>query len=687
MSSKDRISKKSDRTGSELISKLALTFDVLRVTPTHVKPAKNQRTDRLSDLLIILFIFGIAMWIRFYVRLVFIGEYTEGFFHVTVKEGDPLGFGNFLGIKTGETAQTEGYVDFSHYYVPYVDAFVDKDWNPYSGNLEEGDALNGYVYGPIYIYLIAIGKAWFDLSAYDSVVYSNLIFDSLTYVMVYVLAKRVTGNVIAMLIAAIGSFSPVALFYANIRVLNAPQMNFFVLLFIYLFLEHRDTIGMFILAVATLTKQVPLFLVMPVGFFMVRRYGFFKGTTFIILYFIFILMLSIPWIILTPVSYYTRLFLPGGGKDQINCPGDGEATNLVAATIDIDTCENGPIVYSDPVIFEWIESLFGLSLFNLVNSHYLFFGSLFILAWVGFTGYDYMEKNPQMYFRFYGAYFALAHATIARGIYKYYLTFLMPFFLLAIVPGNTVKSAHIRIGALMNRGWSTWIDPRYRMKKPSLSYWALFFILICSIIGIFMLIDASISLFTTTAKYHNLWLVILIPLSVFFMLRPSPVDIKESNETISQKEYEHRYYEKLVLAFGFVLLFLFVITFFGGIFFLGLFYYFYYFLFIIILIFLIFTILLSISYVIHSVTKSDRVFNSFILDYSQLLIDLIWLAINFYLFYFINQEIFLIHRYFTSVLVLASSIFLMGTLGGEIWGSFIRVPVNALVRFQKIIFN
>ena len=190
----------------------ALAFDALRVVPESTKPTNNPRNDRLTDLIIVFAVFGIALWIRFWVRSLIGGEngYSNTF-NITINEEDTLGIGNYLGVEPGTTVETEGYNDYNYYYIDYVIAFIDSSWNPYSGNLEQGDVLNGYVYGPIYIYSIAAGKAWFDLSPEDSIIWSNIIFDSATYSMVYILAKRVTGNVVAMTVAIIGSLSPIAI--------------------------------------------------------------------------------------------------------------------------------------------------------------------------------------------------------------------------------------------------------------------------------------------------------------------------------------------------------------------------------------------------------------------------------------------------------------------------------------------
>ncbi|MCE7734745.1 MAG: glycosyltransferase family 39 protein [Candidatus Heimdallarchaeota archaeon] len=673
---------KSDRQKKKRNTNLALlTFDLLRVVPEPTKPEKNPYSDRLSDLLFVILIFGIAVWVRFWVRAILTGEYGNTF-NIVINEDDTFGIGNYLGVQSGQQVQSEGYNDYEHYYIPYVNAFVDLKWNPYSGNIDEdifpdGTVLNGYVYGPIYIYAISIGKAWFGLSAEESIIWSNIIFDSATYSMVYILAKRVTGNMIAMIISLLGSLSPIAIFYANIRVLNAPQMNFFVLVFIYFFLEHRDTISMFFLAAATLTKQFPLFLLMPVGFFMVRRYGFLKGVAIYLLYFVFILLLSVPWILLTPTAYITKLFLPGGGKDIISCPEGGEATNLVNAELDLESCD----VYNSTKNYNDVEiSEFGEFLFPLVNNHYIFFGALLLISLLGFSGYDYMEKNPKLYYRFFAAFFGIAHATIARGIYKYYLTFLIPLILLALIPGDVRHSLNLRIGAKLNRAWSTWINPKYRIGQVSKEYWIFFLILSLCTFGVIWFIDLTISLFTTTEGYHNVWLLILGSLALLFILKPGNIpkdDFQNREDVITYKRKEsitlilifsiiyglkfiaEQYFENnsdalrdhMFIGLGFLLLFMYLPS------------------------------------IQNSVTKTNLIYPYVNFSYSQIILDLISIGIIFFVVNLFHVELLLIDRYFTTTIVLAFSIFILGLLGSEIWGSYFKFYVNVFNKFRRLYYR
>jgi hypothetical protein len=648
-----------------------ILFEILRVSPKQFEIEKNNKSDRLTDLLSVLFIFGIAMFVRFYVRAIFIGTYGDGVFNVIIDDNDPLGLGKYLGALPGEQTNTEGYNDLHAYYVPYVEAFL-NGWNPYTGSIVDGDNLGGYVYGPFYIYFISVGSMWFDLSPYDSILYSNLIFDSLCYVAVYMVAKKVTGNGIALIIATLGSFSPIALYYANIRLLNAPAMTFFALVSVYFFLEKRDTTAMFFLAMATLVKQFPLFLALPMGLWLWRRYGFAKGTSLIVTFILFVIVLSLPYIVTTPELYIARFFLPGSGKGNIACPEGGEATNLVHGSI-IEACVGNVGSAIDPSTVSGFTSV----LFWLVNKHILFYGMILILSWIAFTAYDYMEANPKLYLRFVAGFYTIIHATIARGIYKYYLTMLIPFMLLALLPGNPSKSLNFRLGASINRSLTKWFDPKHRFKPTKASYWLGIITIMIQIVGMFWLADIAITLFVSTTAYRAVWKVLIFPLIIFFIYKPGPVDMDEekdysSNDGVMTKNlialiiivpisygisklaqlyfendstnYQKHYIVVVIIIIGFLFL----------------------------------------PELVKRVLESSKSFVTVSLHWDQLIMDILGLGLVFWFINLFNLKIIQLHRYMTTTTVLVFGIVLLGLLGFEVWASSIKTPKNAIKKYKEL---
>ena len=495
-----------------MVSATKILDAVLEVPPKN-EPQKDKRQDRVTDILFCLILFGFAMWWRFFVYSWFFANYSDGF-NIVLNAGDWLA--NVFGVSITEGGSyevpSEGFADLPVYYYPYVENFA-NGWNPYVGSLDPGDSIGGYVYGPFYIFFISLGRIFLGMSPHDSVMYSNFIFDALTSVMIYILAKRYTGNVTAALIALVYNFSPVVLFYFNIKLLNTPHMSFFVLIAIWCFLEHRDTWAIFFIAFSALIKQFPLLFAMPVLLFLIRRYGIMKAIIFFFKLLLFFVILSFPYLILTPNQYIARLLIAGGPKSRI--------LTLDEAILGINRGETANLAYAPLVTAGEIDGTYDggilqAILFPLVNSHLLFFGSLFVLSWFAFGAYRHLETNPHLYLRFFAGYQFIAHGAIARGIYKYYDAFLMCFLILAFVPATSSNLMNIQIGKTIKRGFKTVFDPKYKNQKPTFHYWALFIFAILATVSCFFIGYWAITLFTGREdQMRPLWAIGLAILLIF----------------------------------------------------------------------------------------------------------------------------------------------------------------------------
>ncbi|MHA2501455.1 MAG: glycosyltransferase family 39 protein [Candidatus Kariarchaeaceae archaeon] len=648
-----------------------LTFDMLRVTPNPNPRDKNPSNDRLTDLLIILFILGISIWYRFYFRQAYLDTYGIYVFHLQIAESDPLGFGSFFGLAPGESFFSEGYHDFYSYYIPYVEAFEDG-WNPYTGNREPGDRIGGYVYGPFYMLSIAAGRIWFGMSVIDSIVFSNIILDALCYVMVYILAKRYTGNIVAAVVALLGSFSPISLFFIAYRGLNAPIMNFSFLLFIYFYLEKRDNLSMIMLAFSLLTKQFPLFMAMPAGLWMVRRYGFFKGVSYYLRFFIAVLVLSVPYILWTPRSYIVRLFLPGGSKDVPSCPTNAEATNLFHGMIPDGACipvNNGFAPLDTGLLPPGHELIFWL-----VNSHVLFFGSLIILAYIGFTAYDYLEERPRLYLVFFSAYYAVAHATIARGIYKYYITFLIPLMLLGFVFGDRSKSLNLRLGYILSNAWRTWLSPRYRQKEATPTYWAFLGFLVLLTLGVIWLVNSAISMFTFNTDKEMFWRLIFIPMALYAIFRPGGE--QEEDNLVSAE----RYGQGSIVFLGVAIISYFILKRLMELYFntselMNQH---------ILMMAAITAGFIALPIMLSKLTNQDQVVSPFTFNPVQLVSDIGAGLLVYLVVVFFHIRIMAVHRYDSTLMVLLFSFIPMALLGNTIWSSGYHAARRFFREYRKI---
>lgn len=492
------------------MSAVKVILEYVRESPESSVPVKQERQDRLTDIIFILMIFSISYWLKFliidyYIQVV--GNNSS--FHFRNNYEEFYWLTSLFGWEPGQEIVIEGYVDFSWYYLPYVDNFA-EGWNPYEGEATAiyfPERMSGYVYGPLYIVWISIGKIFFGLDAATSVLVSNVIFDSLTSVMVYILSKRVTGNGIALILGFIHTIAPISLFYANIYGLNTPQMTFFAVLYLWFYLEHHDSLGFIILVLGFLTKQFPLLFAMPALMFMVRRYGWLRGFAFLVEFILWSLIFSMPFIVLSPVAYIIKLFLASRAPSSVPTKEFLEENGGIA-----------PNLVSSAVAFE--DYSLAQELHLLVDTQLLFVGGLFFISYTAFSAYRILEERPYLYYRFAALFYFFAHGSIGRGIYKYYTPFLIPFLILALAPYR-MNTIHLRLGKLIHDAWKKTFNPKFRLETPPSRYWTIFLLNVLILYLLWIFVDWSVSLFVPPE--NRIWFSIFIFISIIFSLvKPHP---------------------------------------------------------------------------------------------------------------------------------------------------------------------
>ncbi len=304
-----------------------------------------------------------------------------------------------------------GFIDAEHYYVPYVHSFAFENWNPYSGswNVDSG---NPYVYGPLYIFLISVGALFF--SVYNSFFYSNLLFEGLSGAFIYLILKEYTSEKRAILGVLLFTFAPMNIYYAGFQVLNTPQQSFFALSGIYAFIKKKDTTSNVLLAMGFLTKQFPLLLLGPIWILLFWRYQL-KAIKYPFISIITTLFFSWPWMLINGMTYWKRLFLAGRGQTYYGLPKQNISMNLFHSSY-----------------FHGFEGL-SQELFVAVNNQDLFLLALGVSALICVVAGNRLIDNPRLLMNYFLWYNLITHATIARGVYKYYDAYLTPFFLLWLV--------------------------------------------------------------------------------------------------------------------------------------------------------------------------------------------------------------------------------------------------------------
>ena len=327
----------------------------------------------------------------------------------------------------------EAYNDAAHYYEPYLFTFRFQNWNPYSGGTYEKDPLHGYAYGPMFIYglyLISLFVSLFNpgLGRADivakSVKWTHIAFDAFCVVTFYLIIislkafreRKITKHTLGFLSSTFFLFVPINLLYVDCIHLNTPQMAFFTLLSFLFFIKEKYRVSAFFLAVAWLSKQMPLFLLIPWLFIIWKKKSLKESLLdFLVPFLVTTFLLSLPWLFISPYAYVWRVFGPGKPITEIDL-------DLITHTVTFSHS------------FEFLGKPGLANFYTTINN----FMIPFLLAYVVVVLISYFRGkkigNDETVFTIFTSWVLInTHLFISRGIYKYYNAFLTPFVFLSIL--------------------------------------------------------------------------------------------------------------------------------------------------------------------------------------------------------------------------------------------------------------
>ena len=323
----------------------------------------------------------------------------------------------------------ETYGDAETYYRDYLEAFRSGNWNPYKRN---PGRLDYYVYGPIFIYglwFISLFVGAFqptndiDLLTRNSVKWTALVFDALTVMMLYIMVtemkvfkeRRAAKHLFGILAACFLIFAPMNLYYIDAYYLNIPQMTFFTMVSIFLFMKEKYSFSAYFMTLAWLTKQLPLFLLIPMFLILMKKEDVkFATKKFLFPFLISSFVVSIPWIFITPHLYVIRIF--GAGRPLYNL------------LMGVDGQPFG-VTFAHYFQYLGIESLAKFYFYiNFPMIPFIFFYTLSIL--ISNFNAEKLAEDETNFIVYITWFFVLIHTFISRGLFKYYDAFFSPFLIL-----------------------------------------------------------------------------------------------------------------------------------------------------------------------------------------------------------------------------------------------------------------
>lgn len=349
----------------------------------------------------------------------------------------------------------EGWADHDYYYVSWADQFL-SGYIPYTESFDNS-IINGiaydtpYFFPPLFVYMCALGGL-LPIQPFG-IGFIICIFGYLTAIPIYGIAEYLSGNKkIATTSAATYLFNPIVLYHTVFQWLNPAPFVFFSILSFYLLMKNHRIAGALTMVTAAMFKQTAFIFGLPLVAYLMKRApvtepantdvgdsneegrpesdqvnlrDFAKTLSIVLAY---ALALSYPYI-LDPFNYAYSMFLKAG------------ATRLE----DISTLPASNVPITLAVVFiafgapEWLSEAI-----NQIQYYGIAFlvGIVALLAMMLLEAKD--DQNLQGYWRrmLFLTFLMLLwlHIFSPRGIYKYYLVVLVPFFSIISVSSMCEKS-------------------------------------------------------------------------------------------------------------------------------------------------------------------------------------------------------------------------------------------------------
>ncbi|MFX0038213.1 MAG: hypothetical protein ACFE91_06170 [Promethearchaeota archaeon] len=322
-----------------------------------------------------------------------------------------------------EILHMELYQDFKFFYLEWIAEFKNGFW-PYSPQYFN------YIYGPLFILTIA-GASYLPIPPWSGAI--PIFLATLgTGVLIYRIVHKITANERKSTISMLLYFlNPFTIFYSSYMWLNPTIFVFFIMLSFYLVLNDKNSLSMVSLGIATLFKQFtiaffPLFLILLVkqaqkqgknkDNLLNKVKGVVKYTS---IYFIIILLISIPFIIVDFNTYFNNFF-------QMH-------TNYSIDFVNTLTFSLGyPVRFNDFFLLIGIPDFITLPIAYLIV-YFIPLGICFLIIFYNFFRYKGVNKVNLKDEVIIKALFLSIYLVITlqiffpRGSYKFYLILLTPF--------------------------------------------------------------------------------------------------------------------------------------------------------------------------------------------------------------------------------------------------------------------
>ncbi len=354
-----------------------------------------------------------------------------------------------------------GYADFDYYYVEWATAWFEDGWYPFTdwNGMTVGDPLYYYSYPPIFLYFLLLiwrpgmSLIWLAMP----MIVTDAACAGMVYLIVEKLVKKPGSKGIAFFAGMLMVLAPINIIYDGIYWLNPGPVILLTLICFYFIIDRKWWQVFFWLAIATMTKQNALFFTYPLFFVMlgekvkekgIKKASFESGAN-VILFISVCLLVSIPWIFITPIRYFGHMLFPG--------------KMLTTEPIIGEPYIGQPMPFSYALYYYNIRGFIMDVIAFLVNSMLLMIVCAsaigVYLLWRSFKG----KIDTIEIFELLAIYTIWTHLFMPRGVFKFYSTYYVPIILIAIISSvsyfktkKIISAGLLSAVALIFMGFNIW---------------------------------------------------------------------------------------------------------------------------------------------------------------------------------------------------------------------------------------
>lgn len=379
---------------------------------------------------------------------------------------------DIYNYELNQFVRIRGFADFGYYYRSWIEGWYDGTWYPYQWHEEPG-VLDFYSYPPVFIYFLVI--AWRPGMSNLWMAMPMILADAACAGVVYLILKELfkgkKGRAIGLVGGILMMIAPINIIYDGIYWLNPGPVTLITMIAFYFATKKKWWQAFFWLAVATMTKQNALFFTYPLFMVMLGekvknkkiKDAIVESLMNALLFVGVGLLLSVPWIFVSPYQYIRHMLFPGRPMELRFTPVDPASNDCVSLAKSLQE-----LGFPDWILA--ITSFGNYSMLLMILS-----ASVIVVLMLrrSFNG----KMDGIEFYEWIAIYMIFSHIFMPRGVYKFYTAYFTPVILIAFLGSLaklTEKKELLPIGLVMGSalflGFNIWLIVIPRFPVPFLLF-------------------------------------------------------------------------------------------------------------------------------------------------------------------------------------------------------------------------